>query len=101
MNRKKQFLQTIDSKRAVLKELGIKQLGLFGSVQRGDDTKDSDLDVLVDFQPGSKCFDSLYELHEILSNSLKCDIDIVTRKSLSPVIGAKILKEIDYVQITA
>ena len=101
MNRKQQFLQTIDSKRDVLKKIGIKELGLFGSVQRGDDKEDSDIDILVEFLPGSKCFDSLYELHELLSTSLKCDIDLVTKKSLSPIIGSKILKKVDYVQITA
>jgi len=71
MNRKKQFLQTIDSKIDVLRKLGIKKLGLFGSVQRGDDNKNSDIDILVEFIPGSKCFDNLYELHELLSLNLK------------------------------
>ncbi|MHC4874154.1 MAG: nucleotidyltransferase family protein [Planctomycetota bacterium] len=49
MTRKAKFLQTIDSQKDVLKELGISRLGLFGSVQREEDTENSDLDVLVEF----------------------------------------------------
>jgi hypothetical protein len=42
---------------------------LFGSVPRGDDQIDSDIDFLVDFQPGSTLFDQV-GLIDALSNKL-------------------------------
>lgn len=52
MTRKAKFLQIVNSQKDELRELGISRLGLFGSVQREEDTENSDLDVLVEFKPG-------------------------------------------------
>lgn len=37
-----------------LLKLGIKKIGIFGSVKRGEETKESDVDILIEFQPGKK-----------------------------------------------
>ena len=100
MGKKEQFIRLITSNKTRLKNLGVKELGLFGSVQRGDDTPESDIDLLVEFEEGQKSFDHLFSLKEFLESNLSCPVDLMTRKSLSPIIGPKILKEIDYVQIT-
>jgi len=44
------IIELIRANRAKLDELHVKSLAIFGSVARGDDRPDSDLDVLVEFE---------------------------------------------------
>ena len=99
MNRKDQFIETIHNRSKEIRELGVKEIGLFGSVQRGDYTNSSDIDVLVDFLPGQKSFDRFFAIHDLLAAELGCKIELITPRSLSPVIGSKILNEVEYVEI--
>ncbi len=50
---------------------------LFGSVARGDDTPDSDIDFLVEFDKGSSLFD-LMDLQEALQELLGVPVDVVS-----------------------
>jgi predicted nucleotidyltransferase len=52
-------------------------VALFGSVARGDDTPDSDIDFLVEFDKGSSLFD-LMDLQEALENLLGVPVDVVS-----------------------
>ncbi len=72
----------------------ISKLSLFGSVLRDDFTPASDVDVLVEFEPGfTPGFLRLYQLQEELSDCLgKRPIDLVTFKSLNPRIRDHILE---------
>lgn len=53
-------------------------LSLFGSMARGDNGPDSDVDILVDMPP--KIF-ALTALHRYLENLLKTSVDLVRRHS--------------------
>ncbi len=50
---------------------------LFGSVARGDETPESDIDFLVEFEPGSSLFD-LMDLQEALEQLLGVPVDVVS-----------------------
>lgn len=50
---------------------------MFGSVARGDDTPESDIDFLVEFEPGSSLFD-LMDLQEALGQLLGVPVDVVS-----------------------
>ena len=54
-----------------------RSVALFGSVARGDDTPDSDIDFLVEFEPGSSLFD-LMDLQEALAELLGEAVDVVS-----------------------
>jgi predicted nucleotidyltransferase len=56
---------------------------LFGSVARGDEGRDSDIDLLVDFLPGSSLFD-LLRLSRELEALLRRPVDVVSRGGLKP-----------------
>jgi predicted nucleotidyltransferase len=63
---------------------GIARLALFGSVLRGDSTPESDLDILVDFEPGRRV--SLFDLGGMateLSGLLGREVDLRTPQDLS------------------
>ncbi len=83
-------------KRELREKYGVKKIGIFGSYVRKENTKNSDIDVLVDIgiQIG---FFKFLNLERYLSNLLGIKVDLVTRNALKPFIGQRILKEIRYV----
>lgn len=80
-----------------LSELGIRKVGLFGSYLRNEQTHESDIDLLIDFDPEQENFDNymaVYNLFERIFKNKK--IEVVTQNGLSPYIGPKILNEVQY-----
>ncbi len=101
MKRKDSFFQLIRKNKEFLESIGVKEIGLFGSVVRGEDTAASDIDVLVEFIQEKKTFQRFNMLCDFLEKNLESDFDLVTKESLSPYIGPHILKEVDFVEITS
>ncbi len=63
----------------------VSELALFGSVLRDDFRSDSDVDVLVDFEPGDGLdFFELLDMREELERLFGRKIDLVTKRSLRP-----------------
>jgi predicted nucleotidyltransferase len=56
-------------------------IAVFGSVARGEDTGTSDVDFLVEFEPGSSLLD-LIHLEEALAELLGVDVDVVSSGAL-------------------
>lgn len=65
---------------------------VFGSVAHGDDSDDSDLDLLVDPSPGATLFD-LGGLQIELEELLGVPVDLLTPGDLSPRLRAQVLAE--------
>ena len=65
---------------------------VFGSVVHGDDTEDSDLDILIDPTPGTTLFDIGAIRHELLQ-LLGVPVDVLTPKALPETFRAKVLAE--------
>jgi predicted nucleotidyltransferase len=75
----KQALQTLVENRDRLKRFSVKDLYLFGSVARYEAIDGSDVDILVEFQPGAKI--GLFQfarLQRFLSELLECNVDLAT-----------------------
>ena len=70
----------------------IRRLGLFGSVLREDFGPDSDVDVLVEFEPGTQIgMFALVGMQEELAALLGRPVDLVLRDGLKPVIRDSVL----------
>jgi len=82
---------------AEIRALGVLQLALFGSVARGEARSDSDVDLLVQFFPGEKTYDSFLALSELLEARLGRTVELVTVEALSPFLGPHILAEAENV----
>ncbi len=95
------IFKMLDENRTQLRALGVKRLGLFGSFVRGRQRADSDVDMLVEFEPGQKTFDHFMELAFLLEDLLGRSVELVTPEALSPHIGPYILKEVEYVSVPA
>ena len=76
---------------------GVKKLGLFGSYVRDEATPTSDIDLLVEFEPGKKNFNNFVHLSFYLEELFQKKVELVTPESLSPYIGPNILAEVEYV----
>jgi hypothetical protein len=78
------------------KTYGVKRIGLFGSVVRGEQHPGSDIDLLVEFVEPVGLF-KFIELENRLSELLNARVDLVTPNALKPAIGERILSEVRYV----
>lgn len=94
---KKSILKVLADNKLKINQLGIKRIGLFGSYVREEQTKDSDVDLLVEFEKGKKNYRNLLKIYDFIESLLKKKIDIVTIESLSKHIGPYIKKEVEYV----
>ena len=76
----------------VLRKYNVKRASLFGSIARGEETEKSDIDVLVEFE-GRKSLLDLAELKIELEEKLKRKVDVLTYKSIHPLLRERILNE--------
>ncbi len=76
----------------ILKRHGIKKAGLFGSITQGKLGKNSDVDILVDFR-GNKSLLDLVGLELELEKKLGKKVDLLTYKSINPLLKKRILSE--------
>ncbi len=98
MTTKEYILTILKTNKPELLKFGVTNVGLFGSYLRNEQTKDSDIDLLIDFEPGKENFDNYMAVYDIFENLFKNQkVEIVTANGLSKYIGPKILKEVMYV----
>lgn len=73
---------------------GIASLKVFGSVARGENTRRSDVDLLVEFEPGrSVTLLGFVAIEREISELLGCKVDLVEPGALRPHLGERILAE--------
>ena len=82
---------------AAARDLGVQRLGLFGSFQRGTHGPKSDVDLFVEFRPGMATFDHFMGLSFLCEDLFGRNVEIVTPGSLSPYLGPRIMREVEYV----
>ena len=75
------------------KEYGVRAIGVFGSFVRGEETPESDLDILVEFERPIGLIKSV-DLKLRLSEALGVEVDLVMKSALKPRIGERILQEV-------
>lgn len=74
----------------ILKKHGIKKAGIFGSYARGEQKKNSDIDILIEFN-GSLLY--LVGIERELIIALKKKVDLLTYKGINYLLRDRILKE--------
>lgn len=89
-------LNAIRQRREQILELaqrhGAKNVRVFGSMARDEAGESSDIDFLVDFEPGRSLLD-MSELKQDLHDLLSVDVDVVTERGLYWLLRRRILKE--------
>ena len=80
-------------KNQLFQKYNLSEIGLFGSFVRGEQTKKSDLDVLVEFNKTPDLFKFL-ELEGDLEDYLKLKVDLVRKKAIRKELRSQILNEV-------
>jgi predicted nucleotidyltransferase len=76
----------------VLKRFGVKKAAIFGSLARGEGGRESDVDILVEFEPSKSLLD-LAGLKIELEETLGRRVDVLTYSALPPLLKDRVLKE--------
>lgn len=97
---KAQVLSLLQEYQQELNRFGVRRCGIFGSFARDTSIHEqSDVDILVAFEPEQKTFDNFINLSFFLEDIFGRAVDLITIESLSPYIGPHILDEVEYVAI--
>ena len=92
----KSVISSLRQHRAQLKHLGVKSLSIFGSVARGEDREDSDVDVLVEFD-GPVTFDAFMDTRFYLEDLLSRKVDLILPQAIKPRMRPYVEKDLVHV----
>lgn len=91
------FMDSLHRRKAEIEQaanaFGARRIRVFGSVSRGEETADSDIDFLVDFPPGYDMFTQRLPLMEKLAELTGRQVDIIPEHELSHLIRDRVLCE--------
>jgi predicted nucleotidyltransferase len=88
------ILAVLRTERPGLQEsFAVSELGVFGSVARGEAEATSDIDILVEYSKTPTLFEFV-RLQRYLSELLDSPVDLVMKSALKPSIGRQILLEV-------
>ncbi len=62
---------------------GVETIGIFGSISRGEDTQESDVDIVYSFRPEMDTYENLLDLGDFLENLLGRRVDLVSEEWMS------------------
>jgi len=81
---KAEVLEVLDNNKMKLNAFGVRQFSLFGSFLYDQVTSESDVDLLVEFEPDKKTFTNFSNLVFFLEELFGRQVEVVTKESLSP-----------------
>jgi predicted nucleotidyltransferase len=91
---KEQVIRILREKRPALARFHVRSLSVFGSVVRGEAGPDSDIDILVEFEPGARVgLFHFARLQRFLQETLGREVDLATPKALHKSLKNDILEE--------
>jgi predicted nucleotidyltransferase len=83
--RRDEVIARLKEAEPALRARGIRRAAVFGSVARGEDRPDSDIDILVEFEPGRE--GTIYDyvaLKEFVAGLFDGPVDVIDRAGLKP-----------------
>jgi hypothetical protein len=92
------IIQTIRRSRKQVKGYGVKRIGLFGSYANGKPNPESDVDILVEFEPGQKTFDHYMDLKFFLEDKFARRVDLVIAENIKSRLRPSILSSVRYAE---
>ena len=97
MQTRENILSKLRASKSALRQLGVSDIGLFGSYARNEQTEDSDIDLLIAFDSTKESYDNFMAVYDILERCfINNKIEVVTKNGLSKHFGPFILKEVIY-----
>ena len=94
---KAEVVKLLAEHQAEIHRFAVLRLGLFGSFAKETNGPESDVDLLVEFEPEGKTFRNFIGLVFFLEDLLHRKVELVTPESISPYMRDEILKEAEHV----
>lgn len=99
---KPQVLAALEENMQEIRErFDIETLGIFGSVSRGEDTPESDVDVLYRFQKGKGSMRTIVPLMNYLKELFNRDVDLISFDYISPLIKKSVTADTIVIEVQA
>ena len=95
--RRDEVIARLKQAEPALRARGIRRAAVFGSVARGEERPDSDIDILVEFEPGAE--GSIYQymaLKQFVASLFDTPVDVVDRDALKPHLRAPLARDTFY-----
>lgn len=86
-----------ENKNFLKSKFHIIDIGLFGSFATEENTVESDIDILVEFQKGHKDFFNYMRLKKYLQELLGREVDLVLKGAVKPRLKERIFSQVQYV----
>ena len=80
-----------------IRALGFESIGLFGSFSRGEETSESDIDVLYQFQDHSASLNAVLSLQEMLETHFNRSVHLVSAKYVHSLLKEDIFNETEWI----
>lgn len=94
---KEDILKTLRQSQPQLRNLGVRNIGLFGSFARNEASGKSDIDLLIEFEPNMKTYDHFINACFLLDELFDSKVELVTKDAISQYIKPYIMKDLEYV----
>ncbi|MBF0374529.1 MAG: nucleotidyltransferase family protein [Alphaproteobacteria bacterium] len=92
--RREDIVEILNTHREHIERFGVRALSLFGSVVRGEAKPHSDVDLLVEFEPGTAMgLFGFVELKNVLEGLLGRPVDLITDSHIKPRIRTRVMSE--------
>ena len=96
MKTRREILRLLEENSDRIKSFGVREIGVFGSVARDEQTEKSDVDILVELD--KKTFDAYMGLLFFLEDLFERKVDLAMKDAIKPIIKDVILSETIYAQ---
>jgi predicted nucleotidyltransferase len=83
---------------AIRSQFGVTRIGIFGSFARGEQTRKSDVDILVDFAEGYTTLRNFIGLADYLETLFRRKVDLLTEPTVSKLIRPYIEKDVIWIE---
>ncbi len=93
---KEEIKKILSENKEILKRYKVKSIALFGSYVKNEQTEDSDIDFLVEFEEDT--YNNFVNLIFALENLFKKEVTVVSIEDLSPYIRPYVLKEVEKIE---
>lgn len=91
------ILNFLNKNMTELRTMGVQKIGLFGSYARGDQSSDSDIDLLLIMD--NFTFANWMDVWNFLEDNFGCKVDLVPEKDLREELRSQVLSEVQYVEV--
>lgn len=95
---KEKILEELKKNKEQIKKYGVRKIGVFGSYIRKEQKKESDIDILVEFELGKKTFDNYMELKFFLEGLFGYNVDLIISEAVKPRLKPYIMGEVIYAE---